>query len=65
MIAARSRGTFRYANTYPEAIAPAASGRVDLEALVGARFPLSNAEAALRMGHVDPSVLKSVVEVGG
>ena len=57
-------GTFRYANTYPEAIALAASGRIPLDALVGARLPLEKAEAALRMGHTDPSVLKTIVTIG-
>jgi L-iditol 2-dehydrogenase len=56
-------GTFRYANTYPEAIALAASGRVKLDEIVGARLPLDQAEAALRMGHTDPSVLKAVVTI--
>lgn len=58
-------GTFRYANTYPAAIALAASGRIDLDALVGARVPLDRAEDALRMGRTDPTVLKTVVEVPG
>jgi L-iditol 2-dehydrogenase len=56
-------GTFRYANTYPEAIAIAASGRVPLDKLVGARLPLEDTEKALRMGHTDPSVLKTIVTV--
>jgi L-iditol 2-dehydrogenase len=56
-------GTFRYANTYPEAIALAASGRIPLDKLVGARLPLEDAEKALRMGHTDPSVLKTIVTV--
>jgi L-iditol 2-dehydrogenase len=56
-------GVFRYANTYPEAIALAASGRVDLRGLVGERLPLEDAERALQMGHIDPSVLKTVVAV--
>jgi L-iditol 2-dehydrogenase len=58
-------GTFRYANTYPAAIALAASGRIDLDALVGARVPLERTEDALRMGRTDPAVLKTVVEVRG
>ena len=56
-------GTFRYAHTYPDAIAMVASGRVDLDALVGARLPLAESERALKMGHTDPSVLKTVVLV--
>ncbi|MDQ1738606.1 MAG: L-iditol 2-dehydrogenase [Pseudonocardiales bacterium] len=58
-------GTFRYANTYPAAIALAASGRIPLDALVGARVQLERAEDALRMGQTDPAVLKTVVEVHG
>jgi hypothetical protein len=34
-----------------------------LDEIVGARLPLEQAEAALRMGHTDPSVLKTVVIV--
>jgi L-iditol 2-dehydrogenase len=56
-------GTFRYANTYPEAIALAAAGRVRLDELVGARLPLERAEDALRMRREDPSVLKTIVAV--
>jgi len=54
-------GTFRYAHTYPDAIAMVAAGRIDLDALVGARLPLADSEAALKMGHTDPSVLKTMV----
>jgi L-iditol 2-dehydrogenase len=56
-------GTFRYAHTYPDAIALVAAGRIDLDALVGARLPLAESERALQMGHTDPSVLKTVVRV--
>jgi L-iditol 2-dehydrogenase len=56
-------GTFRYAHTYPDAIALVAAGRINLDALVGARLPLAESEAALKMGHTDPSVLKTVVVV--
>lgn len=56
---------FRYANCYPAAIALAASGRVQLEALVGARFALAEAEQALRIGTTNPAVLKAVVNPSG
>ena len=56
-------GTFRYAHTYPDAIALVSGGRIDLDALVGARLPLDESERALKMGHTDPSVLKTVVLV--
>jgi L-iditol 2-dehydrogenase len=57
-------GTFRYANTYPEAIALLASGRLSLAGIAGARLPLAETERALRMGHENPAVLKTVVVVG-
>lgn len=56
-------GTFRYANTYPQAIALAASGKVSPVSVVGARLPLAEAERALQMGRIDPAVLKTVVAV--
>lgn len=40
-------GTFRYANTWPEAIALASSGAVDLDRLVTARVDLDHVERAL------------------
>jgi L-iditol 2-dehydrogenase len=54
-------GTFRYANTYPTAIALAAEGRVDLEALVTGHFTLEETERALRAGREDPTSVKAVV----
>jgi L-iditol 2-dehydrogenase len=54
-------GTFRYANTYPTAIALAASGRVDVEAIVTGRYGLDDAEAALRAGREDPGAVKVMV----
>jgi L-iditol 2-dehydrogenase len=58
-------GAFRYANTYSEAISLAASGAVSLDPLVGARLPLAEAERALQMGKIDPSVLKTIVSITG
>ncbi len=52
--------TFRYANAYPAAVALAASGRLRLDELVGARFSLAEAERAFT---TDPSVLRAAVRV--
>ena len=54
-------GTFRYANTYPTAIALAASGRVDLKAIMSGRFELARRRAALRAGREDPESVKPLV----
>jgi L-iditol 2-dehydrogenase len=54
-------GTFRYANTYPTAIALAASGRVDLEAIITGHYPLEQTEQALRAGLDDPANVKAMV----
>jgi L-iditol 2-dehydrogenase len=54
-------GTFRYANTYPTAIALAASGRVDLEAIITGHYELDATEDALRIGHEDPGSVKVMV----
>jgi L-iditol 2-dehydrogenase len=54
-------GTFRYANTYPTAIALALAGRVDLEAIVTGHFGLDDTEAALRAGREDPGSVKPVI----
>lgn len=56
-------GTFRYAHTYPKAIALVASKAVDLDSLVDARFPLAASEDALLAAGRDPSVLKPLVAV--
>ncbi|MGP3933123.1 NAD(P)-dependent alcohol dehydrogenase [Nonomuraea sp. KM88] len=54
-------GTFRYANTWPAAIALAASGRVDVDSLVTGHFPLAESEAALLAAERDPLAVKSVI----
>jgi L-iditol 2-dehydrogenase len=54
-------GTFRYANTYPTAIALAATGRIDLDAIITGHFGLDETEAALRAGRDDPLSVKPVV----
>ncbi|MFZ4893801.1 NAD(P)-dependent alcohol dehydrogenase [Plantibacter sp. Mn2098] len=53
-------GVFRYANTWPLAIALASSGAVDLDALVTGRFGLDEVEAALEAAG-RPSTMKVVV----
>jgi L-iditol 2-dehydrogenase len=55
-------GTFRYANTYAVAIALATAGRVDLDGLVDAHFPLEEVDQALRAGRENPSLLKVIVD---
>jgi L-iditol 2-dehydrogenase len=54
-------GTFRYANTYPTAIALAASGRVDLAAIVTGHYALEETERALRAARDDPDSVKAIV----
>ncbi|MHA7305593.1 NAD(P)-dependent alcohol dehydrogenase [Arthrobacter sp. TMN-49] len=53
-------GTFRYANTWPTAIALAASGQIDLDGLVTSTHGLQDVEAALIAGAI-PGALKAVV----
>jgi L-iditol 2-dehydrogenase len=57
-------GTFRYANTYPTAIALTAAGRVDLRAIVTGHYGLDDAEAALLAGSADPTSVKVMVQPG-
>jgi L-iditol 2-dehydrogenase len=54
-------GTFRYANTWPTAIALIASGRVDVDRLVTGSYPLDRAEDALTAARRDPASVKVVV----
>ena len=54
-------GTFRYANTYPTAIALAASGKVDLKSIITGHYGLDEAEAALKVGREDPASVKPMV----
>jgi L-iditol 2-dehydrogenase len=58
-------GTFRYANTYPDAIALVAAGRIDLEAIVTGHYALADAEQALQAGHTDAGSVKSMVVLDG
>lgn len=54
-------GTFRYANTWPTAIALVASGQVDLAPLVTGHFGLADAEAALTASRSVAGALKSII----
>jgi len=57
-------GAFRYANTWPTAIRIAASGRVDLDAMVTGHYGLHNVEAALNAARDDPTSMKAIVRPG-
>jgi L-iditol 2-dehydrogenase len=54
-------GTFRYAHTWPTAIALAASGRVALDPLVTGHYGLDQVEEALTVTRSDPLAIKPVV----
>jgi L-iditol 2-dehydrogenase len=55
-------GVFRYANTWPSALALVESGRVDLDAMVTGRYPLENVAEALDSDRL-PGTVKTVVTV--
>ncbi|WP_137149614.1 NAD(P)-dependent alcohol dehydrogenase [Mycolicibacterium sp. CR10] len=55
-------GVFRYANTYPSAIALVERGLVDLDAMVTGRFPLEKTADALDSDRI-PGSVKAVVQV--
>jgi len=57
-------GAFRYANTWPTAIRLAASGRVDLDAMVTGHYGLHDVEAALTASRDDPQSMKAIVRPG-
>jgi L-iditol 2-dehydrogenase len=54
-------GTFRYANTWPTAIALVAAGRIDVDRLVTGHFGLADTVDALLAGKRDPHAVKSVI----
>ncbi|SDD23546.1 L-iditol 2-dehydrogenase [Geodermatophilus telluris] len=57
-------GTFRYAGTWPTAIALVAAGRVDLDRLVTGSYDLDGTEDALTARRRDPGSVKVVVRPG-
>lgn len=54
-------GIFRYANTYTDAIALVASGRIDLKPIITGHYSLAETEQALQATKQDPANIKSVV----
>jgi L-iditol 2-dehydrogenase len=54
-------GTFRYANTYPAAIELAATGKVDLDAIVTGYYGLEDTEEALQASRKDSGNVKPMV----
>lgn len=54
-------GTFRYAHTWPAAIALATSGRVQLDRLVTGHYGLGQVGEALSVSRTDPKAMKPVV----
>jgi L-iditol 2-dehydrogenase len=57
-------GTFRYAHTWPAAIALAASGRVQLDRLVTGHYGLDDVRDALNVARTDPRAVKPMVVPG-
>jgi L-iditol 2-dehydrogenase len=54
-------GTFRYAHTWPAAIALAASGRIELDRLVTGHYGLDEVGEALTVARADPHAVKPMV----
>ena len=57
-------GTFRYAHTWPAAIALTASGRVQLDRLVTGHYGLDQVHDALTVARTDPHAVKPMVVPG-
>lgn len=58
-------GVFRYANTWPQALAMLADGTVVLDGLVTGRFSLEESEQALRAASNDPASVKAMIYPAG
>ena len=57
-------GTFRYAHTWPTAIALATSGAVELDRLVTSHHGIEQVPEALSAARLDPTAIKPVVHPG-
>jgi L-iditol 2-dehydrogenase len=57
-------GTFRYAHTWPAAIALAASGRIQLDRLVTGHYGLDQVREALTVARTDAHAVKPMVRPG-
>jgi len=57
-------GVFRYANTYPTALAMIASGAVDVNTVITHRFTLEQTEDAITLARRVPESLKAIVVPG-
>jgi L-iditol 2-dehydrogenase len=57
-------GTFRYAHTWPAAIALASSGRVELDRLVTGHYGLDQVREALTVARTDAHAVKPMVRPG-
>ncbi len=55
-------GIFRYMNTYADAIALVASGRIDLKPIITGHYTLEETEQALQATKHDPANIKSVIK---
>lgn len=58
-------GVFRYANTWPQALAMLADGTISLDGLVTGRFDLDDAKEALLAAANDPASVKAMIYPGG
>jgi L-iditol 2-dehydrogenase len=54
-------GTFRYANTYADAIALVATGHIDVQPVITGHYTLAETEQALQATRSDPMNIKSIV----
>jgi L-iditol 2-dehydrogenase len=54
-------GIFRYANTYADAIALVATGRLEVKSLITGHYPLEEVEQALQATKGNPANIKSIV----